>query len=204
MLCGCDAVDVLAFETVPELQEAEAICQLMREEMPEALFWVSLQCKDGERLGSGALLRDVVVSMLNEAGAVTANSKKAGVDATSGSSDCNPNDSEKSNSCNNGCQLVGIGVNCTEPNACIDAVKTIHAALAEHGLVSNLDILCYPNSGGEWDGDTQTWQQGGAPMDVTLIKALLQAGATIVGGCCRVHPDAVKVIRSVADGVRDE
>ncbi|CAM9097256.1 unnamed protein product, partial [Heterosigma akashiwo] len=55
--------DLLAFETVPCLEEVEAIVGLLngvdpRVPLPPA--WVSLACKDGSTLPSGALLGDAV------------------------------------------------------------------------------------------------------------------------------------------------
>ncbi len=49
-------VDVLAFETIPSLQEAEVIRDLLRD--CKTPSWVSFSCRDSEHICDGALLSD--------------------------------------------------------------------------------------------------------------------------------------------------
>ncbi|MEU2337052.1 homocysteine S-methyltransferase [Streptomyces sp. NPDC006654] len=73
--------------------------------------------------------------------------------------------------------VVATGVNCA-PAA--DAT----AALA---LVTGVPGVVYPNGGGVWDATTRSWL--GAQDEIAdLAPAWLRAGASLVGGCCRVGP----------------
>jgi homocysteine S-methyltransferase len=49
-------VDVLALETIPSLQEAEVLCDLLRD--CKTPSWVSFSCRDGKHISDGALLSD--------------------------------------------------------------------------------------------------------------------------------------------------
>lgn len=51
--------DILACETIPCPEEAEALLRLL-EEFPEARAWLSFSCQDGRRISQGELFRDVV------------------------------------------------------------------------------------------------------------------------------------------------
>jgi homocysteine S-methyltransferase len=54
--------DVLAFETIPSLVEAEAIARLLAEsDGPPA--WVSFQARDGERVADGSRIEDAVAAV---------------------------------------------------------------------------------------------------------------------------------------------
>lgn len=51
--------DILACETIPCPEEAEALLRLL-EEFPEARAWISFSCRDGRHISQGELFRDVV------------------------------------------------------------------------------------------------------------------------------------------------
>lgn len=51
--------DLIAFETVPSLREAEAILLLL-EEFPELRAWVSFSCRNGAEVGHGESFRDCI------------------------------------------------------------------------------------------------------------------------------------------------
>ena len=57
-----------------------------------------------------------------------------------------------------------------------------------------IKVVCYPNSGEVWHGDTRTWSEAPAGPDAWLedMRRARDAGATILGGCCRVHPPDVQ------------
>lgn len=48
--------DVLALETIPSLQEAEVLCELLRN--CKTPSWVSFSCRDGQHISDGALLSE--------------------------------------------------------------------------------------------------------------------------------------------------
>ena len=54
---GADSPDLLAFETLPSLEEARAIGEAMRE-WPQAAAWFSFTCRDEAHVVHGELLRD--------------------------------------------------------------------------------------------------------------------------------------------------
>ena len=68
----------------------------------------------------------------------------------------------------------------------------------EFQLVRNecdLPFAVYPNSGEEWDRVGRRWT--GAQEEASLtasVPALVEAGARLVGGCCRVTPRDIAAI----------
>ncbi len=61
VLAGTDA-DVLAVETIPEVEEAAAVAALLAE-TPGAAAWVSFSCADGQRIRSGAPIEEAVAAV---------------------------------------------------------------------------------------------------------------------------------------------
>ncbi|XP_026201391.1 homocysteine S-methyltransferase [Anabas testudineus] len=51
--------DLIAFETIPSIKEAEALVELLRE-FPNAKAWLSFSCKDGRCISDGSLFTDAV------------------------------------------------------------------------------------------------------------------------------------------------
>jgi homocysteine S-methyltransferase len=58
VLASTDA-DVLAIETIPEVEEAAALAELLVQ-TPGAAAWVSFSCADGQRIRSGATIEEAV------------------------------------------------------------------------------------------------------------------------------------------------
>lgn len=92
--------------------------------------------------------------------------------------------------------VAALGVNCCTPRDAIAAMRT----LAEH---TELPLLAYPNSGEAWDRGARSWI---APEGTTGLSAaeaapmLLDAGAQLVGGCCRVGPPEIATIARAVRG----
>jgi homocysteine S-methyltransferase len=88
-------------------------------------------------------------------------------------------------------QTVAIGVNCTHPSL-------ISALIAELRAGSDKPIVVYPNSGEGWDAQTRCWT-GNSDPEAYRIKAAewLNAGAQIIGGCCRTRPAHIREVASV-------
>ncbi|MFJ2919525.1 homocysteine S-methyltransferase [Streptomyces sp. NPDC093108] len=79
--------------------------------------------------------------------------------------------------------VVAVGVNCCDP---ADADRAVRVA-AE---VSGKPVVVYPNSGERWDAEGHGWV--GAPtFDPGGARAWSDAGARLIGGCCRVGPDTI-------------
>ena len=66
VLASTDA-DVLAVETIPEVEEAAAVADLLQER-DGAAAWVSFSCRDGARLCSGAPVEEGVAAVDGRAG----------------------------------------------------------------------------------------------------------------------------------------
>jgi len=75
--------------------------------------------------------------------------------------------------------VVAVGVNCTAPSGVAAAV-----ALAAG---SGVPVVVYPNSGETWDAARRAWV-GQAGLDLTAARDWVDAGARLVGGCCRIGP----------------
>jgi homocysteine S-methyltransferase len=87
-------------------------------------------------------------------------------------------------------EVVAVGVNCTEPDGVLPAVRTAAAASGKPAVV-------YPNSGEGWDADARRWT-GAGTFDPADVRAWIGAGARLVGGCCRVGPDRIAALRGLA------
>ena len=144
--------DLIAFETVPSLEEARAIAAAL-EGFPEIAAWVSFTCRDGERVAHGELISECA-----------------------GFLDAVP-------------QIVAVGINCTAPGLVASLVRRVRASTAK-------PIVVYPNSGEGWDAERRRWT-GVADADSfgALAAEWRDAGAQIVGGCCRTGPEHVAGIR---------
>ena len=79
--------------------------------------------------------------------------------------------------------VVAVGVNCSDPAGTAAAVRVAAAA-------SGLPVVAYPNSGEAWDAARRRWS-GQARFDPAAVDGWLEAGARMVGGCCRVGPPEV-------------
>ena len=86
-------------------------------------------------------------------------------------------------------QVSAIGVNCVSPEVAIDAVALLHES-------TDLPIIAYPNSGERYDAGDGTWDDHPSDMTATQIsRKLVQAGAHIIGGCCRTDPSWISAAR---------
>ncbi|MGK9149006.1 homocysteine S-methyltransferase [Plantibacter flavus] len=141
------APDLLALETVPTLDEATALMDLVRGSGVPA--WLSFTVEAG-RLRSGELM---------EEGFRLAN----GVD-----------------------EVQAVGINCSHPREVLPAIVAARA-------VTDRAIVVYPNSGEVWDGAARAWRGASGAGDV---RAWSNAGATLIGGCCRVLPPAITAVRA--------
>lgn len=85
-------------------------------------------------------------------------------------------------------EVVAVGVNCCDP-------RDVAAALAVCHAITALPAVAYPNSGEIWHADARVWS-GQAWDQVEMTRAWVEAGARLVGGCCRVGPSAIADIRA--------
>jgi homocysteine S-methyltransferase len=154
--------DLIAFETVPSLEEASAIVAALAP-YPEIAAWVTFTCKDesdtahGEAIAECATLLDSVP------------------------------------------QIVALGINCTPPGLVTGLIREVRKSTAK-------PILVYPNSGEGWDAEHRCWTGTSDPADFgRLGEEWRDAGAQIIGGCCRTGPEHVRAIRrALADTPTDK
>jgi len=153
---GAGRPDLLAFETLPSLQEAEAIGEALTA-WPDLPAWFCFTCKDERHVAHSELLADCAAAVARLP------------------------------------QTVAVGVNCPHPSL-------LPALIAELRRASHKPVVVYPNSGEGWDADKRRWTGKGDPVSFAAqASQWFQAGAQIVGGCCRTRPEH---IRRVAEATR--
>jgi S-methylmethionine-dependent homocysteine/selenocysteine methylase len=89
-------------------------------------------------------------------------------------------------------EVIAVGVNCCAPQDVRAAVEIAHS-------VTGKPVVVYPNSGESWDAAARGWREE-STFDAGLVRSWVEAGARLIGGCCRVGPDAV---RQVGEAVRE-
>ncbi|WP_055638607.1 homocysteine S-methyltransferase, partial [Streptomyces griseoruber] len=141
------APDVLALETVPDAEEAEALLRAVRGLGVPA--WLSYTV-DGVRTRAG--------QPLDEAFALAAEAD----------------------------EVIAVGVNCCAP-------EDVDAAVATAARVTGKPVVVYPNSGESWDAQARAWN-GRSSFAPEQVLGWRDSGARLIGGCCRVGPEAVASI----------
>jgi homocysteine S-methyltransferase len=87
-------------------------------------------------------------------------------------------------------QVVAVGINCTAPHHVASLVRAARD-------VTDIPIIVYPNSGETYLPDEKRWET--VPGCATYMEgalAWIDAGATIVGGCCRTTPDDIRALHT--------
>lgn len=143
--------DLIACETIPVFEEAQALCELLLEAGKPA--WVSFCCRDEARLSDGTLIEEAVALFADHP------------------------------------YVFATGVNCTAPANVSSLVRRIKRQLP------GKEIVVYPNSGETFRVDDNAWLGDTADEGLdTIVTEWLEAGATLIGGCCRVGPDQIKAM----------
>ncbi|MEU9434767.1 homocysteine S-methyltransferase [Streptomyces sp. NPDC048252] len=141
------APDVLALETVPDADEAEALLRAVRGLGVPA--WLSYSIA-GDRTRAG--------QPLDEAFALAADTD----------------------------EVIAVGVNCCAP-------EDVEAAVTTAARVTGKPVVVYPNSGEVWDAEARAWN-GRSTFTAEQVLGWQESGARLIGGCCRVGPEAVASI----------
>ncbi|GAA0156849.1 hypothetical protein LIER_14240 [Lithospermum erythrorhizon] len=87
-------------------------------------------------------------------------------------------------------KVIGVGINCTSPRYIHDLIQSIQK-------VTDKPILVYPNSGETYVPETKEWVKSNGVQDedfVAYIGKWYEAGASLVGGCCRTTPNTIRAI----------
>ncbi|URJ36330.1 homocysteine S-methyltransferase [Paenibacillus polymyxa] len=85
-------------------------------------------------------------------------------------------------------QVAAVGINCTLPKFIPSLIHEIHSH-------TDKPVVVYPNLGEEYDPVTKTWQ--GHTCTETFGQSARQwyeAGARMIGGCCRTQPQDIREI----------
>ncbi|MEB3368400.1 homocysteine S-methyltransferase [Saccharopolyspora mangrovi] len=140
------APDVLALETIPDLEEARVLVEAVAGLGIPA--WLSFTV-EGDRTRGGQPLSEAFA--LAESDAVTA-----------------------------------IGINCSDPEDVLPALEIARAATEK-------PLVAYPNSGEGWDAEHHAWT-GDPRLSPRQARRWREAGAMLVGGCCRVRPEDITAV----------
>jgi S-methylmethionine-dependent homocysteine/selenocysteine methylase len=91
-------------------------------------------------------------------------------------------------------QVVAIGVNCVPDTLIPGALKMLKASTRKA-------LVVYPNSGESWNAEKRDWEgernEGGELSKKS--RQWSEAGAKLIGGCCRTTPSDIGVIASTLD-----
>lgn len=98
---------------------------------------------------------------------------------------------EVASACDGAPRVAAVGVNCTAPRFVPELVARIRA-------VTELPVIAYPNSGERYEVSTRSWT-GTDDAWMTAIEGAIDAGAVIVGGCCRIGPAEIAELRRRVD-----
>ena len=101
--------------------------------------------------------------------------------------------------CAEASSVVGVGVNCTPPELIGPLLASVDGAVP-------VPFVVYPNSGELWDAVEKRWSgQGTAEPLLASAETWVEAGARVLGGCCRVGPgDIAGLGRVLAKSARAE
>jgi homocysteine S-methyltransferase len=87
-------------------------------------------------------------------------------------------------------RVAAIGVNCTPPRFVESLVQRIR-------FVTEKPIVVYPNSGERWDAARRCWAGTRDPGEFAdMAVRWRDAGATMIGGCCRTGPAHIRELRA--------
>ncbi|MEI2712345.1 MAG: homocysteine S-methyltransferase [Nocardioides sp.] len=89
-------------------------------------------------------------------------------------------------------EVKAVGVNCLPPAHVLAALDV--------ASVAGKPLVAYPNSGQGWDAQARTWT-GESAFTTDDVTSWQQAGARLIGGCCRVGPADISAVAAqvVAD-----
>ncbi len=87
-------------------------------------------------------------------------------------------------------RVLAVGVNCTRPQFVAPLIGQLREAIPEKAIV------VYPNSGEDYDAGSKSWSGTVTALDwADAARQWVDAGAVIIGGCCRTGPEHIRAIR---------
>ncbi|MGK9174709.1 homocysteine S-methyltransferase [Yokenella regensburgei] len=88
-------------------------------------------------------------------------------------------------------QVVALGINCIALDKTTDALRVLQR-------LTPLPLVVYPNSGEHYDAVSKTWHHHGEASEALAasLPQWLEAGAKLIGGCCRTTPDDIAALNA--------
>jgi len=80
--------------------------------------------------------------------------------------------------------VIALGANCCDPREAAQVVAAV---------AGRRPVVFYPNSGESWDAGAREWTGDAAVAD--SARTWVEAGVSALGGCCRVTPEQISVMR---------
>lgn len=95
-------------------------------------------------------------------------------------------------------QVVGLGFNCVPDDLALAALKNLKP------LVKRGTLVVYPNSGEQWNAKAREWEGSRTEGEGLASKTVQweEAGAGMIGGCCRTTPEDIKTMEEALFGRR--
>ncbi len=91
---------------------------------------------------------------------------------------------------NNAPRILAVGVNCTAPQYINEILHRIKS------VAINKSVVVYPNSGEQYDPESKQWSGTVSPDECAAEShQWKEAGAKIIGGCCRMGPEHIRIIK---------
>ena len=88
-------------------------------------------------------------------------------------------------------KVFAVGINCTPPDLITDLISAARAGAPDK------NIVVYPNSGETYHADDNSWSGDTATTSFGFrVEEWLDAGATLIGGCCRTGPAQIEMVRN--------
>ena len=84
--------------------------------------------------------------------------------------------------------VIAVGVNCVHP-------RVVATAITELCRGTQKPIVVYPNAGEQWDAGSREWRGTADGSHLSdLAPAWIEAGARLIGGCCRTGPGDISAL----------
>ncbi|PLS30818.1 homocysteine methyltransferase [Bifidobacterium margollesii] len=91
-------------------------------------------------------------------------------------------------------QIGAVGINCVPLDMAEDAVHRLHES-------TDKPIIVYPNNGDVYHPETKTWTPHPTGLSLAgLAPRWVEAGASLIGGCCRTTPDDIRAVALAVSG----
>ena len=85
--------------------------------------------------------------------------------------------------------VMAVGVNCVPP-------ATVGRMIDELRKGTTKPVIVYPNSGERYDAADKTWRDAPPEVDWSDVSSdWARRGVAGIGGCCRVRPETISLIR---------